>query len=129
MTEDVNKLFSRSSMRFRSCKKSAMRIRSAIAILLFSGLAGCTQSLPENESDAAISSRVRSAFAEAGIKPGYPMHVRTTDGAVWLSGYASNDAEQNQAIAIATSTEGVKSVENHLEMMPPPGAAPWPRGR
>jgi osmotically-inducible protein OsmY len=57
------------------------------------------------------------------------MHVRTTDGAVWLSGYASNDAQQSQAIAIATSTEGVKSVENHLEMMPPPGDAPWPRGR
>jgi hypothetical protein len=106
-----------------------MRISPATGILLFACIAGCSAPLPESESDAAVSSRVRSGFSEAGIMPGYAMRVRTTDGVVWLSGYARNEAQKNQVETIATSTEGVKGVENHLEVMPPPGDAPWPRGR
>jgi osmotically-inducible protein OsmY len=106
------------------------RVRSVAAILLLAaGIAGCAEKLPEGEADAAISSRVRAAFSESGVVPGYAMRVRTQDGVVWLSGYARNDAQKNQVGVIAASADGVKDVENHLEIMPPPGDAPWPRGR
>jgi osmotically-inducible protein OsmY len=92
-------------------------VRARLAAALFL-LMGCSTPSPETAPDAAISARVRSALSSAGISPGYPMRIHTTNGVVRLSGFAHDGTQQSRAATIAAETEGVLAVENHLVIMP-----------
>jgi hyperosmotically inducible protein len=64
--------------------------------------------------DAAITAKVKTKFlADSDVK-GLSIDVDTKDGVVTLSGSADKAGNVDKAVAIATGTEGVKSVENKL---------------
>lgn len=67
--------------------------------------------------DSAITLKIKSKLAAE--HPGSLKHISVdTDrnGIVWMSGTVNNQAEADEAITIARSTEGVKSVKTNLRI-------------
>lgn len=67
--------------------------------------------------DSAITLKIKSKLAAE--HPGSLKHISVdTDrnGIVWMSGTVNNQAEAEEAITIARSTEGVKSVKTNLRI-------------
>jgi hyperosmotically inducible protein len=65
--------------------------------------------------DSVITTKIKTQLAAKHA--GSMMHISVdTDknGIVWLTGTANNQAEVDQAVAIARNTEGVKSVKSEL---------------
>ena len=65
-------------------------------------------------SDAAITSAVKSKLLGDKTVGGLKIDVDTKDGVVTLSGPVHSAAERNEAVRLARTTKGVKSVTNKL---------------
>lgn len=66
-------------------------------------------------SDAAITTKVKSALlAERGL-PSSQIKVETNDGVVQLSGFLNSQSEIDRAVQVASQVKNVKSVENNLQ--------------
>ncbi|HET7061030.1 MAG TPA: BON domain-containing protein [Nitrosospira sp.] len=66
--------------------------------------------------DAAITTKVKSAFmGDADVK-GSDIKVETRKGVVQLSGFVDNQAQMDRAVALAKGVEGVKSVDNKMDL-------------
>ncbi|QJR15143.1 BON domain-containing protein [Usitatibacter palustris] len=64
--------------------------------------------------DAATTAKVKSAMlADPDVK-GLQVNVDTMNGVVTLSGTVDTKSQAEKAVQIATTTEGVKSVNNNL---------------
>jgi hyperosmotically inducible periplasmic protein len=64
--------------------------------------------------DSATTAKVKSAMlADPDVK-GLQVNVDTMNGVVTLSGTVDTKAQADKAVQIATTTEGVKSVNNNL---------------
>lgn len=67
-------------------------------------------------SDAALTTKVKTALlAEKNLKS-LGINVESTDGVVTLSGEVPNEASIEQAEAVTEAVEGVKDVHNKLEL-------------
>lgn len=108
---------------------------TALAIVLVSGVfvAGCGKSgekaappaAPQTETkttvgteidDSAITTKVKSALmADADVKS-FDIKVETSKGVVQLSGFVDNQGQIDRAIAVAKGVEGVKSVDNKMNL-------------
>jgi hyperosmotically inducible protein len=67
--------------------------------------------------DSAITTKIKSKLAAKHITSLGRIHVDTDkDGVVWLTGSARTQQAIDQAVSIATETEGVKSVHNDLKV-------------
>ena len=67
--------------------------------------------------DSVITTKIKTKLAAEHLGSAKHIQVDTDkDGIVWLSGTANSQKEVNQAVAIARSTEGVKSVNNELKV-------------
>ena len=91
------------------------------AILLTS--AGCAvmrgqESASEYSSDAAVTTRVKSAFASDQTVAATSIGVETMKGVVQLTGFAKSQAEKDRAAQIARDTQGVRSVKNDIVVRP-----------
>lgn len=92
-----------------------------VAILLASALAACGGS-PTREStgeyidDAAITTKVKTAFVEDKEVKAANVKVETFKGTVQLSGFAESGNEINRAMEIASKVPGVKSVRNDIRL-------------
>ena len=73
-----------------------------------------TESVKESVEDAAITTKVKSAFATDSQVSAMNIHVDTDRGVVRLSGNAKNRAEADKAVRIARDTKGVVSVTNDI---------------
>jgi BON domain len=90
------------------------RTTAFVVVTLVLGTAGCTKS----SSDAAITSRVKTAISnEAGLK-GTKVSVSTDEKVVHLSGTVKSRAERAMLIAVARKVEGVKAVKTDLVVQP-----------
>lgn len=67
-------------------------------------------------SDSAITARVKAALIEADQVSASQINVETIDGTVVLSGVVATDEEADLAEQLAEGVEGVKSVENDIEV-------------
>lgn len=87
-------------------------------VALNSGCAasGTHQSTGEYIDDAAITTKVKSAFATDDTVRATGIHVDTRDAVVYLSGFAHSDAEKSRAEQIARGTAGVKGVVNNIAL-------------
>ena len=66
--------------------------------------------------DTEITTQVKAAiFAMPGLRT-LQINVLTTKGIVKLSGSVDNQASSDRAIALAEAVNGVKAVENRLEI-------------
>ena len=64
--------------------------------------------------DAAITTKVKSAFATDPAVSAMAIKVETLNGEVLLSGFAKSEAERNQAAELARNIKGVKLVRNSI---------------
>jgi hyperosmotically inducible protein len=67
--------------------------------------------------DSVITTKIKSKLAAE--HPGSMKHIRVdtdANGIVFMSGTVNNKAEADQAVAIASNTEGVKSVKSTLKV-------------
>ncbi|SFR56608.1 hyperosmotically inducible protein [Pseudidiomarina maritima] len=67
-------------------------------------------------SDSAITARVKTALFEADQVSAGNINVETIDGHVVLSGVVATSEEADLAVQLAQGVEGVKSVENDIEV-------------
>jgi hyperosmotically inducible protein len=67
--------------------------------------------------DSVITTKIKSKLVAENLASAAHIRVDTDNsGVVWLSGTAKTQAEIDQAVSIAGSTEGVKSVKNHIKI-------------
>lgn len=66
--------------------------------------------------DSAITAKVKSAFMTDREVSALNIKVETNSGVVQLSGFASSRQEIDQAIKLARGIQGVKSVENNIQL-------------
>jgi osmotically-inducible protein OsmY len=99
-------------------------LRSLTAILVLAGAAtfsGCSKtttskSTGEMVDDAAITTKVKAAFAkDPGVKA-MDVTVDTFKGTVQLSGFVDSANEKKRAEEIARTIPGVTKVENKLTL-------------
>ncbi|GAB3287108.1 BON domain-containing protein [Pseudidiomarina andamanensis] len=67
-------------------------------------------------SDSAITARVKTALFEADQVSAGNINVETINGHVVLSGVVATSEEADLAVQLAQGVEGVKSVENDIEV-------------
>lgn len=67
-------------------------------------------------SDSAITARVKTALFEADQVSASAINVETINGSVVLSGVVTTSEEADLAAQLASGVEGVKSVENDIEV-------------
>jgi osmotically-inducible protein OsmY len=79
---------------------------------------GCSTSRPidTQASDALISSKVKSKLAADPQTSALEIDVDTLDGEVTLRGMVGTDAEREDAERLARNTDGVRDVDNQLEI-------------
>ncbi|WAT00234.1 molecular chaperone OsmY [Rouxiella chamberiensis] len=64
--------------------------------------------------DSATTAKVKSALVDDKAIKSTDISVKTDNGVVTLSGFVGSQAEAEQAVAVATKVEGVKSVSDKL---------------
>jgi len=69
--------------------------------------------------DATITTRVKARFADDAQVSAMRIGVETLNGTVQLSGFASTQAEKDQAQRVARSVPDVKSVKNDIVVRAP----------
>jgi osmotically-inducible protein OsmY len=69
-------------------------------------------------SDTAIGARVKARLLSSPDLGGLHIHVTTTDGKVTLTGSVTSADRKADAEKIAARTDGVRSVNNQLEVAP-----------
>lgn len=67
-------------------------------------------------SDAAITAKVKTAFAADETVKAHNINVDTMRGVVTLHGTVSSMTEKNKAISIARNTSGVVDVKDDLKI-------------
>jgi hyperosmotically inducible periplasmic protein len=87
---------------------------SALALGLVFGCAGAGQKTGEAVDDAAITTKVKTAFAKDPDVSAMKVHVETDKGFVTLKGDVKSPAERAKAAQLARNIEGVKGVNNNL---------------
>lgn len=68
--------------------------------------------------DAAITAKVKAAFAEDKLVKGRDISVRTDHGVVDLTGTVNSKAESDRATNLATKVKAVSAVHNNLAVSP-----------
>ncbi len=100
--------------------KTNNRIRLATTFLAIAFCAGCsavqTARKGNNNSDEAISAKLRVSYAKDAYFRGDSISITTSDGVVNLSGDVGSANERERAEAIANVTPGVEAVENNLKV-------------
>lgn len=84
-------------------------------------LVACTsnprqQSAGEYIDDSVTTARVKAALVADNLPQAADVNVETYQGIVQLSGFVSSMEAQNDAVKVAKSVEGVKSVTNHMHV-------------
>lgn len=62
--------------------------------------------------DAWLLTKVKAQFATSDIVDATDINIDVKDGVAWLSGNVGSAAEQREAVRLAQTTEGVKSVNS-----------------
>jgi hyperosmotically inducible periplasmic protein len=76
------------------------------------------RSVGEIASDAAVTARINTAFAQDEVVSAWDVNVDTFRGHVTLHGTVPTQDAIDRAIQIARGQRGVESVEAHLEVVP-----------
>lgn len=101
---------------------------SMFSLLLFLA-AGCTKkedqtatdtgnppAVAETRTDTGITTEVKVKITDDELLDGTDVSVETEDGVVTLTGTVTNDAQKQRAKEIASNTEGVKEVNDNLQI-------------
>jgi len=102
-------------------KLSTRNLFAAIALSsALVAVSGCStgsgRSVGAYVDDTVITTTVKTRFAEAKEVDATSISVETINGTVMLRGIAKNAQEKTQAEMIARSVEGVRSVNNRIDI-------------
>ncbi len=102
-------------------KLSLRDLLTAIAVASAGlSIAGCavspSSSVGAYVDDTVITTQVKTKFAEAQMVDATSIRVETINGTVLLRGHAKNSAEKAEAETIARSVDGVKAVNNRIDV-------------
>jgi osmotically-inducible protein OsmY len=90
-----------------------------LALVLAAPLtAACGKTIGETIDDTTITTRVKTAMLNDPQVGAMRIDVDTFKGVVTLSGRVKNQAEHDQAVAIARKTSGVLEVKDALQVIP-----------
>jgi osmotically-inducible protein OsmY len=70
----------------------------------------------EYVDDAMITTKVKAAIVNDARLSAFDINVETNQGVVQLNGFVDSQADINEAAEVAQRVEGVKSVENNLQL-------------
>ena len=94
-----------------------------VVSVLAAGVTGCAsdnhrgiESTQEVVSDSWITTKVKSDLAVEKDVSATSISVKTVEGVVTLSGTASNQAEADKAMQVASKIKGVQSVVNNISV-------------
>jgi hyperosmotically inducible periplasmic protein len=92
----------------------------AVAIGLVCGCASTktSESTGEYFDNAAITAKIKSAYATDPVVKALSVHVSTVKGVVQLTGTVSSNTEKKRAEEIARSVAGVTNVKNGIVVKP-----------
>ena len=69
--------------------------------------------------DSVITTKVKAKLVKESVASAAHIKVDTDNaGVVWLSGTAKTQTEADQAVSIASGTEGVASVKSNIKINP-----------
>ena len=103
----------------RQIKRSISAVFLAIAMA--AGL-GCASTLPKESAgeyvdDTVITAKVKAALLDRPNLKSLDIHVETFKGVVQLRGIVASQSVIDEAVKVARSINGVKSVKNNLRAM------------
>jgi osmotically-inducible protein OsmY len=104
--------------------KTSLKLFSLLAVL--AGLActlpvGCAgsatrESTGEYVDDAAITTKVKTAFAKDDTVKALAVKVETFKGVVQLGGFVDSEVQSTRAAQLAASVPGVREVKNNIQV-------------
>jgi len=102
-------------------KKRFMFIRCFMLVVLITGFAACAstskqEGAGEYVDDSVITTKVKSQLAADDFLKSFEISVETYKGIVQLSGFVGSQQAVDKAGEIARGVQGVKSVENDLNV-------------
>jgi osmotically-inducible protein OsmY len=102
-------------------KKRFMFIRCFMLVVLITGFAACAstskqEGAGEYVDDSVITTKVKSQLAADDFLKSFEISVETYKGIVQLSGFVGSQQAIDKAGEIARGVQGVKSVENDLNV-------------
>ena len=83
-------------------------------IAVGAGAKEAAQQVGDTATDASITAAIKMRMADDPVVSAMKINVDTTDGKVTLNGTVQNAAENEQAVGLARSVDGVKSVDSKL---------------
>lgn len=89
-----------------------------VAMILALATVACGKTVGEAIDDTTITTRVKTAMLNDPSVGGLRIDVDTFKGVVTLSGRVKNQAERDQAIALARSISGVAEVKDAMQVIP-----------
>src|ERR687896_100312 len=92
--------------------------------LLFGSVCATILAVGCAQSDAGITTSVKTQLAADDIVKARRIDVDTRDRVVTLTGEVRSDVEEAQALQIARNTDGVSSVVDQLSVVPETEVAP-----
>lgn len=101
--------------------KPSNRFAAFFFAILLAFLLGCA-STPTHEGtgeymdDSVITTKVKAAILNAPNLKSAEINVETFKGVVQLSGFVRSQADVIQAVEVARSVKGVKSVKNDMRL-------------
>jgi hyperosmotically inducible periplasmic protein len=91
----------------------------AIGLLLMTLLApACGKSIGETIDDGTITAKVKTLLLNDSQVAGMKIDVDTTLGVVTMSGTVKSTAEEQRAVQLARSVDGVRDVKSTLQVNP-----------
>ena len=89
---------------------------SIILLTIFLGCASTPKQSGTGEyfDDTVITTKVKAAILQESSLKSAEINVETFKGVVQLSGFVNSPTDINQAVEVARSVEGVKSVKNDM---------------
>jgi hyperosmotically inducible periplasmic protein len=96
-------------------------VAATVVTLVLVGVAGTNLAMAGSETaqkfdDIALLTRIKADLLQSGSVDGLDVNVDVKDGNVTLSGWANNDAERASAAQLAGKVDGVKQVDNRIQI-------------
>lgn len=102
-------------------KRSILAAAMSGMLVISGALVGCAstdRSVGTTIDDSALTAKVKTQLVSANDVPWNDINVQTYRGVVTLAGYVDNSAQIQRAVAAARSVNGVKEVQNQLQVKP-----------
>jgi osmotically-inducible protein OsmY len=102
--------------------------RLVLSVFLAAAAVGCSSTETRGEAeqagatagrvvdDSVITAKVKSALIADSQTKASQINVETFQGKVQLSGFVDNDTARSRAVQLARNVDGVKDVENDMQV-------------